>query len=87
MLAPEYPARTLAREVFGHVNILASTVVTLARIAFGILVREHKRHCFKDYLGDKVLGRDHLKVVGEPSLLVCYRRGYLRVYLGKRSIH
>ena len=87
MLAAEDLPRALFGQVFGHVDILAAAVVTLAGIAFGILIRQYRPDRFEHRLGNEILRSDHLKVESQPPLFVRNRSGNLRVCLCKRSIH
>ena len=48
-------------ELLGHVDELAAAVVALARIALGVLVREHRAARVEDRLRHEVLGGDHLE--------------------------
>ncbi|MCY1507838.1 hypothetical protein D9M68_421260 [compost metagenome] len=50
-------------QALSHVDILATAVVALARIAFGVLVGEHRVLHFHDQGTGVVLGGDELDVI------------------------
>ena len=52
--------RAIDRELLGDVDILASAVVALARIAFGVLVGQHRALRFQHARTCIVLGSDEL---------------------------
>ena len=58
MLASEQPASALAGQVLHHVDLLASAVVTMRGVAFGILVGEHAAHCLEHGRTGEILGGD-----------------------------
>ena len=60
MLAPEQPASALAGQVLHHVDLLASAVVTMRGVAFGILVGKHAAHCLEHGRTGEILGGDEL---------------------------
>ena len=51
-----------ARDVFHLIDKLAAAVITLARIAFRVLVGEHAASGFKDRLRREVLTRNQLEM-------------------------
>ena len=57
-------------ERLDDVDELAAAVVALARIAFGVLVREHRAGRLEDGAADEVLRRDQLEAVVLPALFV-----------------
>jgi hypothetical protein len=59
----------LDREPFGHIDPLASTVVTLAGIAFGVLVGHHAALRFANGAARVVLRGDQLQVLSLAALL------------------
>ena len=67
------------RQRLGHVHELAPTVVALARVAFGILVRQHRALRFEDGAADEVLRGDEFESEFLPVAFVSNRRGELRV--------
>ena len=58
--AVEQGARTLAREVLDHVDLLASAVVPAAGITLGVLIGEDAAHGLHNRRRDEVLGRNKL---------------------------
>src|SRR5215217_3319719 len=87
VLAPEYLAGAIARDVLGHVNEFAAPIIPLPWIAFGVLIRQHRAKGFEHSFGNEILRSNHLKVISKPALFVCYSGGYLRVNFKKRSVH
>ena len=61
MIGPKQPLRPVPRQVLDDVRKLAPTVVPLARIPFGILVRKHRTRGLEHRPADKVLRRNHLQ--------------------------
>ncbi len=60
--AAEKLLRALDGEVFRDVDEFAASVVTLARVAFRVLVREDAALRFTDGVGHEVFGGDHLQL-------------------------
>src|SRR5699024_8618174 len=73
-------------EVLGDVDLLAAAVVTLARVALGVLVGEHRPLGLQDSAGDEVLAGDHLQRVPLAGELTVEDGGDLRVELGERLV-
>ncbi len=69
-------------EFFHDVNVLAATVVALARIAFGVLVGQHAAGGVEHRAGDDVLGRDQFDLVLLAVEFLCDGRGDFRIGLG-----
>jgi hypothetical protein len=59
----EQRLRALDRQPFGDVDELATAVVALARVAFGVLVGEHRALCREDPRTRVVLRRDQLDMI------------------------
>jgi len=60
--------------MLNDVDVLAATVVTLARIAFGVLVGQAAALGLHDALAGVVLGRDQLDMIFLALLLGIHRR-------------
>ena len=58
------------RQRLDDVHELAAAVIALARIAFGVLVRQHRAGGFEHGAADEVLRRDQLEAVGLPPRFV-----------------
>ena len=80
MFAAEDLFGAFARDVFGNINELATAIVTLRRITFGVLVRKHRPHRFEHGFRYEILRSDHLKIVSQTALLVGDGRSDFRVY-------
>src|SRR3954466_9019529 len=61
VLGAEELLGAIARKVFDDVGILATTVIALSGIAFGVLVREHRTHGFQHGFANEVFGGDQLQ--------------------------
>ena len=57
----------VAREVFHFIGILAAAVITLARIAFGVLVGEDAAGGFEDRFRGEILARDQFDLAVLPA--------------------
>ena len=66
-------ARAMA-SALDDVDELAAAVVALARIAFGVLVGQHRAGRFEHRAADEVLGRDQLEAAVLPVQLVARSR-------------
>ena len=83
-LACSAPNSALARAIasaFDDVDELAAAVVALARIAFGVLVGQHRAGGFEHGAADEVLRGDQLEAVVLPAQL---RRGSRRRFRDRR---
>jgi hypothetical protein len=58
VLRAEQRLGAIDRQLFQRIDEVLSFVITLARIALAVLVREHGAGRFQDRLGDVVLRRD-----------------------------
>ena len=74
------------RELLGDVDVLAAAVVALARIAFGVLVREHRALRLEHARARVVLGSDQLDVVFLALPLGVERRLELGIESGNLHI-
>ena len=70
VLGSEELLGAVARQVLHHVGELASAVVALAGIAFGVLVGEHRAGGFEHGLADEVLRGDQLQPFVLAALFV-----------------
>ncbi len=82
----EQPLGALDGQRLGNIDELAATVVPLARIPLGILVREHGALRLEHGLRNDVLRRDQFDVVPLATKLARDRLGDLGVALGKAGI-
>src|SRR5437867_5200120 len=87
MLRREEQLRALDRKRLHRIRVRTSAVIALPRVAFGILVREHRTHGLKYRLADKVLGGDQIDVFGLTRDLVINRARDLRIHVGKQRCH
>ena len=85
VLGAEQRLRALDRERFGDVDELAAAVVALARIAFGVLVRQHRAGGFEDGMADEIFRRDQLEALVLPALFVAHGLGDLGIGVGERA--
>ena len=70
-----------------HVDVLAAAVVALARIAFGVLVGEHRAGRFEHRRADEVLGGDQLEAGLLPLFFVRrWRAATSGSALGERAV-
>jgi hypothetical protein len=83
VLGPEELLGTVDRELLGDVDLLAASVIALARIALGVLVGEHRAGGVEDRLRDEVLGGDHLERALLASEFAVEDPGDVRVDLGE----
>jgi hypothetical protein len=86
VLGAEQGLRAVDRELLDDVDVLAAAVVALARVALGVLVREHGALALEHRLGHEVLGRDHLERVLLAVQLALDRLGDLGVDIGQRAV-
>ena len=85
VLGAEQRLRAGDRQRLGDVDELAAAVVALARIPFGVLVRQHRAGGFEDGLADEVLGGDELEAAVLAVDFLRDRRGDLGIGLGQRA--
>ena len=71
------------RQLLGHVDELAAAVVAAPRIAFGVLVGQHRALGLQNGAGDDVLGGDQLDLLLLAPQLVANGGGEFRVALGE----
>ncbi len=71
--AAEQLAGAVARQVLDDVDLLAAAVVALARVAFGVLVREHAAHGLHNGRRREVLRRDELHGIAFAGKLLTER--------------
>ena len=76
----------IAGEVFGHVDELASPVVTMARIALGVFVRQHAANGLHHRRAGVILRGDHFQAVTLSADLAGNGRPQLRI-LAFKVIH
>ena len=86
VLGAEQRLGAVDRELLDHVDVLAAAVVALARIALGVLVREHAALALEDRLGHEVLRRDHLERALLALELAADRLGDLGIDVGQRAL-
>ena len=76
-------AGAFACQVFHEVHLLAAAVVALARVAFGVFVREHAAHRLHDRRRREVFRRDEFDAVPLARQFLTQRVGHFGVGLGK----
>ena len=69
----------VAGEVLDDVDVFAAAVVAAARVAFGVLVGQHRTLRLQDGAGDEVLAGDHFQGVALAGQLAVHRLGDGRV--------
>src|SRR5687768_10234058 len=84
VLGAEQGLGAIDRQLFGHVDELATAVVTLAGISLGVLVRQHGAGGFEHGWADEVFGRDQLQAFTLPTDFILDGLGDLRV--GRRKM-
>ena len=72
VLGAEQRLRALDRQRLGDVDELATAVVALAWIAFGVLVGEHRSRRFEDGAAHEVLRGDQLQALVLPPFFVAH---------------
>src|SRR5438105_3223871 len=87
MLGAEQLLGALARQVLYHVRELASAVVTLSGISFGVLVGKHRPHGFEHSFAYKVLGSDQFQALMLAARFVIDSSGDIGINGGKRTGH
>ena len=79
--------RAVNGKLFGLVRELASAVIALARIAFGVLVGENRAHGFEHRFRYEVFRRDQLEPGRLPPRFLAQHVGNLRVHVVQRTLH
>ena len=77
--------RSVSGQIFGYIDKFAAAIVALAWIAFRILIRKHRAHCFHYSLGCVVLAGDKLELIPLPGLLALHCSPKFRIlffYIG-----
>src|SRR5262249_40122044 len=64
---------------------LAAAIITVARIALGIFVRQHRALCFEHGFGDDIFGGDEFDFVPLTTELTLHRAEYFGVALFERG--
>jgi hypothetical protein len=72
-------------DAFDLVDVFAAAVVAAARVALGVLVREHRPLSFHDGRGGVVLRGDHLQALALPGQFGVDESGDLRIEFGDRG--
>ena len=75
------------RRALGDVDELAASVVPLARVAFGVLVRQDRSGGLEDRLADEVFRRDQLEAAVLPVEFVAENGGNLRIGFREGAPH
>ena len=86
VLGAEQRLRAVDRELLDDVDVLAAAVVALARVALGVLVREHAALALEDRLRHEVLRGDHLQRPLLALELATEGLGDLGVDIGERAL-
>ncbi len=85
-LCTEQGLQAVNRQLLDHINVFAAAVVALARVAFGVLVGQHRSLGFHDgRWGGEVLGGDHFQRGLLADEFLGDRLIDLRVRLGERA--
>ncbi len=83
VLSSEESLRPVDRELFDLVDNLAASVVPLAGIALGVLVRRHAADRLENARPREVLGRDQLDLPALPLELAFEQLGDLGIDVGQ----
>ncbi|MNP49210.1 hypothetical protein D3C76_1433830 [compost metagenome] len=83
MLSAKQFLRTIARDIFHDIDMLAAAIVAFAGISFRIFVCQYGAHCFHNSFADNVLGCDQFNVVPLTFELQIHRFQYRRVLLSQ----
>src|SRR4051794_16486983 len=87
VLRPKQFLRPLARQVLDDIGILAAAVISLARIAFGILIRENAARGFQHCFRREVLAGDQLELRMLPLRLMLNGVVYFGIDLRQAPPH
>ena len=87
VLRSEQLLGSVSRQVLHDVGKFATTVIALAGIPFGILIGEHRPHCFKHRFADEVLGCDQLQPFMLAANFIVDGGSDLRICLVQRARH
>ena len=74
-------------ERLDHIDELATAVVAASRIAFRVLVGEHRAGGFEHGAADEILGRDELQAVRLPRRLIADGPRDVGVDVAQRALH
>jgi hypothetical protein len=85
-LGAEQRLGALDGELLGDVDLFAAAVVATARVALGVLVRQHRALRLQHRDGHEVLRGDHLEVPALTLELALEHLGDLGVDLGERGV-
>ncbi len=86
VLGPEQCLGAVDRELLGDVDPLAAAVVAAARVALGVLVREHRALALEHRAGHEVLRGDRLERALLALELAAQHVGDLGVHLAERAV-
>src|SRR5260370_1813003 len=75
------------RELFDLVRVFAAAVVTLARIALGVLVGKNPSHGFENGFGDEIFRWDEFEAGGLAPGFLPEEAGNLRIDRVDRALH
>jgi hypothetical protein len=78
--------RAIDRGLFDNVGPLATTVVALARITLGVLVREHRPGSLQHRFADEIFRRDQFETIRLACDFVIDRARDHRINLRQRRI-
>ena len=84
---PEELLGAFARQILDDVGELAAAVVTLAGIAFGVLVGEHRAHGFEHGFADEVFRGDQFQAFVLAADFVVDGGGHLGIGFVQRARH
>ena len=87
VFSPKKLLGALPRQLFHHVGKLATAVVALSGIAFGVLVGEYRAHGFQHGFADEVLGGDQLQAFVLAQDFVVDGSGHLGIGFEERAGH
>ncbi len=87
MLGAEKMLGAFDRQALDAIDILAATVVALARIAFRVFIREDLAHRFQHRFGNEIFRRDQFQAGRLPPHFFAQRLSDLRIDFVQRAAH
>ncbi len=86
VIGPVERLHAINGELFDYVNVLTATVIALARIAFGVLVGEHRALRLHDEGARVVFRCDELNMLFLPNALGLHNNGDFGVELSEAGV-
>jgi hypothetical protein len=86
MLRFEKSFRSVDGQLFGHIDVLAASVIPVTRVALCVLIRQHAALAVKNGSGHEIFRRNHFEGVLLPTKLGIDGCGHLWVDLRERAV-